>query len=407
MNENIKNWIIAVLILGIIAAGFVFQDYHAHIIKGANYSIYTNLYTTQHVLIGYKEKLAEYEKQEISDEEFKAILSETEFFLTKNACMTNKYGRHFGGKYDYVSLGDLGLYISFLSCTEFTTEELKYHKENLMKICRLWAPLTFHLTEDYSEPGASLKKAIEETERFSAEGNARIDEYLAMPEELRGLWKGAENSEGNAFYTKYIKMEITDDSIHAFDEEAGNPGFDAKITDVDDKYIYINLVESEDEPADWKLKAKDKIEYELYSKDELHLTHDATTCIFFRAQELTDTQIKVLDRLANVEWNSEDGSNLGISFSYFDLELYDTTKAAETRSYFTGRTYLNEEESVVSVIPDRTMPVGQNSIWPGIEQTKEADMTYELSEDGETLKVNYQGEEITFKQHKTEEENEI
>ncbi len=402
MDSNKKDWVMVMLIIGIMAAGFMFQNYHAHVIKGANYSIDTNLSTIQKVLVGYKEELVKYEKQEISNEEFNAILSETELYLTKNAHMTKKYGRHFGGKYDYVSLSNLKLYISFLTYTEFTTEELNYHKENLMKICKLWAPLTFHLTDDYTKPGATLKKVIEETERLSEEGTARIDEYLAMPEELRGLWKGAENSEGNEFYTKYIKMEIADDLIHAYDEEANNPGFEAKITDVDENYIYINLVESEDEPADWKLKKIDKIQYELYSKDELHLTHDGTTCIFFRAQELTESQIKVLDRLANVEWNSEDGKNLGISFSYFDLELYDTTKPAETRSYFTGRTYLNEEESVISVIPDRTMPFSQNNIWPGIEQTKEANMTYELSQDGKTLKVNYQGEEITFIQQKLE-----
>ncbi len=402
MDSNKKDWVMVMLIIGIMAAGFMFQNYHAHVIKGANYSINANLSTIQQVLIGYRDKLAEYEKQEISAEEFKAILSETEFYLTKNAYMTKKYGRHFGGQYDYISLGELEMYISYLSFTELKREELNYHKENLMKICKLWTPLSILITDDYTKPEANLKRAIEETRRLSVVGIARIDEYLAMPEEMRGLWKGAENSEGNEFYTKYIKMEIQDDLIHAYDEEANNPGFDAKIIDVDENYIYINLLESEDEPADWKLKTKDKIEYELYSKDELHLTHGGTTCIFFRAQELTESQIKVLDRLANVEWNSEDGRNLGISFSYFDLELYDTTKPVETRSYFTGRTYLNEEEAVISVIPDRTMPFSQNTIWPGIEQTKEADLTYELSEDGEILKVNYQGEELTFIQQKIE-----
>ncbi len=44
MDSNKKDWVMVMLIIGIMAAGFMFQNYHAHVIKGANYSIYTNVH---------------------------------------------------------------------------------------------------------------------------------------------------------------------------------------------------------------------------------------------------------------------------------------------------------------------------------------------------------------------------
>ena len=214
---------------------------------------------------------------------------------------------------------------------------------------------------------------------------------------IYGSWIGANSSLGSDFYTEYIAMEIQNGIIETMDWQASNPGFKAKITGVDEKYIYIKILEAEGYPADWDLIEEDKIQYEYYSEYELRLKHSGTTCVFYRQNDLSDEQINKLKHLVNINWLAADNGNLSVSFSYFNIELYDKAKQSDDKIVFSAKTYLNTKDSTIDTIPDITVVNDTNPIWPGIEQEKIAELYYKLSEDGKTLTLVYQGKEAIFR----------
>lgn len=216
---------------------------------------------------------------------------------------------------------------------------------------------------------------------------------------ISGSWKGASFSLGHVVYTEYLDMRIQKGILETVDWQANNPGFKAKITGIDEKYIYIKVLESEGYPADWELKTEDKIQYEYYSKYELRLKYNGTTCIFYRLNDLSDEQIKELDQLANINWVAQDNENLSVSFSYFAISLYDATKKSEDQLVFSGITYFKTKDSMIDTIPEITIVKDTNSIWRGIGQEKIARLQYGLSKDGKTLTLTYQGKKTIFKKN--------
>lgn len=215
--------------------------------------------------------------------------------------------------------------------------------------------------------------------------------------DITGSWRGANSSLEDGFYTAYLNMKIQNQILEMVDWQANNPGFEAKITGIDEKYIHIKILEAEDYPADWELKAQDKIQYEYDSKYELHLKYNGTTCIFYRQNDLTDEQIKQLKHLVNINWVSQNNSNLSVSFSYYDIELYDATKKSDDKMVFSGRTYFNTQNSIIDAVPDATVVIDTNSIWEGMGLEKIARLHYQLSHDRKTLTLIYQGKEANFK----------
>lgn len=216
---------------------------------------------------------------------------------------------------------------------------------------------------------------------------------------LSGAWTGANSSLGYASYTAYLALEIEKGILNSVDWQANNPGFQAKITDVDEKYIYIKILEADQYPADWDLKTEDKIQYELYSKYELRLKYNGTTCIFYRHNNLSDEQIDQLKQLVNVNWVAQDNSKLSLSFSYYNIALYDVSKKSEDQLVFSGITYFKTKDSMIDTIPEITIVKDTNSIWRGIGQEKIARLHYSLSQNGKILTLNYQGKKTIFKKN--------
>lgn len=215
-------------------------------------------------------------------------------------------------------------------------------------------------------------------------------------EVISGSWNGASFSLDHTYYTGYLGMEIQNGSLETMDWQAGNPGFEAKITGVDEKYIYIKMLQADDYPADWELKRQDKIQYDYYSKYELRLKYNGTTCIFYRKNGLSDEQTEALEQLVNRKWVAQDNDDLTVSFSYFDIELSDASKKADDKIIFSGKTYFNTQNSMIDIVPEITVVKGTNTALPGIEQEKIAQSHYELSEDGKTLTLIYNTHYIKF-----------
>lgn len=221
-------------------------------------------------------------------------------------------------------------------------------------------------------------------------------------EGISGSWSGASFSSDHVYYTGYLGLEIQNGKLKTVDWQAGNPGFEAKITDVDEKYIYLKLLQADDYPADWELKHRDKIEYDYYSKYELRLKYNGTTCTFFRQNDLSDKQIKTLEQLVNRKWIAQDNSDLSVAFSYFDIELSDASKKSEDQMIFSGKTYFNTESSAIEVAPEITLIKDTDLVWAQIGKEKIADLHYELSEDGKTLTLIFNKHYMKFVEILTE-----
>lgn len=225
----------------------------------------------------------------------------------------------------------------------------------------------------------------------------KANDYSAKAlESLSGSWTGASFSLDHVYYTEYLGMEIQKGKLETVDWQAANPGFEAKITSVDEKYIYIKMLQADNYPADWDLKHRDKIQYVYYSKYELRLKHNGTTCIFYRQNDLSKKEKKTLNQLANKKWVAQDNSDLSVSFSYFDIELSDASKKSDDKIIFAGKTYFNPQDSTIDVVPEATIVKGPNPILPGIEKDSIAKLRYDLSEDGKTLTLIYDTHSIKF-----------
>lgn len=213
---------------------------------------------------------------------------------------------------------------------------------------------------------------------------------------IEGDWKGAEYDLGAEFYTAYWELQIQDRTLETMDWQACNTGFKAQITDIDQEYIYFKVLEADGYPADWQLKTQDKIRYEIYSKDELRLKYHGTTCVFYRANDVTKAQTKKLKHLVGIQWIGADNSNVSVSFSYFDMEVNDAAKPSDDKRVFSGRMYFNEKNSSFELVPDITIVKEPNPIWTGMEQEKIAAFQYRLSEGGKVLTLTYDGKEAVF-----------
>ena len=214
---------------------------------------------------------------------------------------------------------------------------------------------------------------------------------------INGTWRGAGFDIDHVLYTAFLDLKIQNGILETMDWQVSNPGFKAKITGIDKKYIYIKILEADGYPADWELKAQDKIQYEYYSKYELRLIYNGTTCVFYRQNDLTDEQVKKLKHLVNINWVAVDNNNLSVSFSYFDIELYDAAKQSDDKIVFAGRTYFNAQDSIFDSVPDITIVKESNPIWPGMEEKKIDEFHYQLSEDGKVLTLICDGKEATFR----------
>lgn len=145
------------------------------------------------------------------------------------------------------------------------------------------APMILHAPEPASEQPSDRKpypfKGFKDYRKEIATVSYQSAREFAK---LNGTWMCAENSLGHTFYTGYLKLNIQDGVLKMVDWQAGNPGFIAKVTGIDDQYIYFKIIESDEYPADWQLQTRDRIQYEVRSKDELLLTYGDSTCVFTR-----------------------------------------------------------------------------------------------------------------------------
>lgn len=100
---------------------------------------------------------------------------------------------------------------------------------------------------------------------------------------LQGSYQAREDGlVGSDKYAGYWHVDIKDHHFSIYDNEAGNPGFSGKISDVTKKYIVIevDMDQSEDFPENWKLEKDEtiKLEYKLLDK-VLKLTNHNSTLI--------------------------------------------------------------------------------------------------------------------------------
>ncbi|QOX62387.1 hypothetical protein FRZ06_02935 [Anoxybacterium hadale] len=178
MKTQTKNIVIVVLILIILSGGYWFwktcSDYKHKVNDVLEYSAYSNLNITQQQLINLRDGIKTYEGQQISSEEFYNIIHGPcrDYFLYGD--YTREF-RYLNNKLSYLDYSALNTYIMLLN-DKIPPESIDYHKENLMKIIKLWAPLNFYAMDSYLEPNEELKKLIEETNTLANEGIERIED---------------------------------------------------------------------------------------------------------------------------------------------------------------------------------------------------------------------------------------
>jgi hypothetical protein len=178
MKSQEKNIVILVLALIIIVGGIIggnsYWNYHKNVNRVLNYSIYSSLNMTQHELLDIRTELEKYNGTLIGAEEFKSIVAKSRNYFFYGD-YTKKYDNNLGKQFDYINYAELNFYMTYLSDTDISAKDIEFHKENLMKIIKLWAPLTVKANGNYLEPTPQLKKLIEETNKLAETGNKRIE----------------------------------------------------------------------------------------------------------------------------------------------------------------------------------------------------------------------------------------
>lgn len=168
--EN-KNIIIVVLIIVIIILTIFFIRYCKEVNYVTNHSIYTNLKTTDYVLENMSTKLSN--SQDIDQKEFKNMFKDVRPCLVMNAANTKKY-KCLSKRYKYVDIDEFALYLQTLLDSEMSEVEFKYHKENMQKICNLWANTTISFNDNFLNPSSKLREILTETNTLSEEGYERL-----------------------------------------------------------------------------------------------------------------------------------------------------------------------------------------------------------------------------------------
>lgn len=177
MRSKAINIVLAVVIIALViviaARETNYRDYQKGVDRVLNYSIYSSLNMTQYELIDMRTELQAYEGKQISVEEFQGIVSKSRnyFFFGD---YTKKYDNNLGKQFNYINYASLNSYITALSDTVIPVKDVEFHKNNLMKIIKLWAPLTVKPDGNYLEPSMQLKKVLEETNNLANEGMKRI-----------------------------------------------------------------------------------------------------------------------------------------------------------------------------------------------------------------------------------------
>jgi hypothetical protein len=177
LKAQAKSICIAVLVLVIIGGGYwfwnMYSDYKHKVDDVLEYSIYSNLNATQQQLINLRDELKQYNDKQISSEAFYEIIHEPvrDYFLYGD--YTYRFGR-IEKRFRYLDYADLNGYLLSLN-EQLPAEEVEYHKENLMKIIKLWAPLTFDAMDNYLEPKEEVRELIEKTNILANEGMDRIE----------------------------------------------------------------------------------------------------------------------------------------------------------------------------------------------------------------------------------------
>lgn len=178
MKSKAINIVSAVFIVSIIiiiaVGGNAYQNYKRDVNDVLNDSIYSNLNITQQQLINLRDGIRTYESKPISSEEFYNIIHGPcrDYFLYGDYAIEF---RRLNSKLSYLDYSALNTYILLLN-DQLPAESVDYHKDNLMRIIKLWAPLNFNASDNYMEPKPELKKLIEETNRLANDGIKSITE---------------------------------------------------------------------------------------------------------------------------------------------------------------------------------------------------------------------------------------
>ncbi len=182
MQKTIVSLVIIALVIVVVVGGYSYREYQKGVNRVLNYSIYSSLNMTQSELLDIRTELKAYEGKQLTAEELQNIVSKSrDYFFYGD--YTKKYDNNISMDFAYINYLDLNSYMTSLafitvpSTKEIPAEEIEYHKENLLKIIKLWAPHSFNVTDNYIQPPPRLRKLIEETNSLANDGMKRLDDY--------------------------------------------------------------------------------------------------------------------------------------------------------------------------------------------------------------------------------------
>lgn len=173
-DKKIQDAIIYFLICVILVIGYWGFNYYKNMKHVINHSVYSNLYTTQHILRDINDEIVKYDNKQITNNELHNLISENKSSLFITTYTTEKY-EYISKRLEYVDICELGDYIDVLDYTDLSDEELEYHIKNVQKICKLLNEVDINLTDNYFKPSKRLKETLEEINTLSEKGYNLID----------------------------------------------------------------------------------------------------------------------------------------------------------------------------------------------------------------------------------------
>lgn len=168
---DFKNVIIGILIVTIIFGGLYFLKYQKNVNRVINYNIHTNLYETKDLLDELYNELINYENEKMDKEEFQTLIKNNSLNIGFNIYTTKKY-KYISKRLEYVDIKILDYYIEKLARGQISDEEeLEFHKNNILEICKSWREINIELSDNYFLPSTELKETLIKTKNLSKRGN--------------------------------------------------------------------------------------------------------------------------------------------------------------------------------------------------------------------------------------------
>jgi hypothetical protein len=173
-----------------------------------------------------------------------------------------------------------------------------------------------------------------------------------------GDWEASGYALGKDIYTGYLSMRVEDDgSFSIYDQEAGNPGIEGKMTVVDSETIKLECG-SDDFDSPWPgLQLTDELEYHFYNANQVRITYKDKSIVFSKKGKRFDFKNMFTGNWKKdyyKEWYTNNGINVSATYKITleggSILLYRIINGKETLiSSFCGLNYSKKTKVVKTI----------------------------------------------------------